>query len=277
MKISEIPTSATAGHLQPLIMGILNVTSDSFFDGGKYLNISSAFKRATEMEEEGADIIDVGGESTRPGSFSISKDEEIERVVSVIEKISAEIDVQISCDTSKSEVAEAALKAGAVLINDVNGFRDSMMIKTALKYGAAICIMHMKGCPFNMQVHPVYDDILCEIKDFLFKQAKLCEKSGIVRENIIIDPGIGFGKTVEDNIKILANIKYFGDEYSLLVGASRKSFLGAILDNSVKERLAGSIAVSCYLTLKGVQILRVHDVKETKDAIKIIQKLSNND
>lgn len=261
--------------MKPAVMGVLNVTPDSFYNGGKYFKLKDALQRAREIAADGADMVDIGGESTRPGSEPISKDEELERVIPVIEKIKSDIDIKISCDTSKSEVAEAALKAGADMINDVCGFGDPKMRKVAAEYNASICIMHMEGTPQTMQENPVYGDVLSEIKEFLHKRASLCEEDGISHQNIVIDPGIGFGKTLEHNLEIIANIKYFTDKYPVLVGASRKSFLGAILNAPVDGRLAGSISVSCWLSLQGVKILRVHDVKETKDAIKIIQKIKH--
>lgn len=257
-------------------MGILNVTSDSFFDGGKYLNQGDAFKRACRMVEEGADIIDVGGESTRPGVGEVPAEKEIKRVIPVIEKIKKELNVKISCDTSKYEVAERALEAGADMINDVRGFRDPEMRRVACNSNAAICIMHMQGNPRTMQNNPVYKDVISEIKDFLYTQAEICKEDSINTDNIIIDPGIGFGKTLEHNLKILANIELF-DKYPVMVGASRKSFLEKLLNAPVEERLPGSLSAAAYCALKNVSILRVHDVKPTKDVVKAIKALKEKE
>jgi dihydropteroate synthase len=269
MKIYEI----TSGR--PAVMGILNVTSDSFSDGGDYLNTERAFERACRMAEEGADIIDVGGESTRPGALKVSAAEELDRVIPVIKKINSELDTKISCDTSKAEVAREAAAAGAVILNDVTGFTDPAMRKVAADTDAAICIMHMQGDPETMQNNPVYEDVLAEIREFLNTQAELCAEEGIDPENIIVDPGIGFGKTLEHNLKLLANIESVSSGYPVLVGASRKSFLGMLMKESrpPDKRLAGSLAVASYTAVKGVSILRVHDVLETREALDVIQNI----
>lgn len=258
----------------PLVMGILNVTPDSFSDGGEFFDLDSAVSRAGEMVEKGADIIDVGGESTRPGSESVSEQEEIDRVIPVIEKMAENFKVKISCDTSKPHVAESALKHGASMINDVTGFKDPHMRKIALKYNSDICIMHMKGRPRTMQDNPVYKDVIRDIINFLHKRAQMCEQEGIKRENILVDPGIGFGKTLKHNIRIISEIDKFTKKYPVLVGASRKSFLGKILNTDEKNRLGGSLAVAAFCALKGVSVLRVHDVGETKQVIKVIKTLT---
>ncbi len=267
MRITDITESL------PAVMGILNVTPDSFSDGGKYLDPESAVKKAEEMISQGADIIDIGGESTRPGAEKIHFEEEIKRIIPVIKEIRKKFDIRISCDTSKYEVAERAIAAGADMINDVAGFKCPQMRKVAAENNAAICIMHMKGTVRTMQENPVYENVLEEIRDFLYGQAALCEDDGIDRSNIIIDPGIGFGKQLEHNLKILSNIKYFAEKYPVMIGASRKSFLNNILGIPVEERLAGSLAVASYSTLNSAAVLRVHDVKETRETIKVIKAL----
>jgi dihydropteroate synthase len=258
-------------------MGILNVTPDSFFDGGKYFNPKDALERARLMIQQGADIIDVGGESTRPGSSEVPIEEEINRVSTIIKQIKDNFSVKVSCDTSKPEVAAEAVASGADMINDVRGFRDPLMRKVAAETGAFVCIMHMRGNPDTMQNKPHYSDVLAEIKDFLYNQARVCEEDGIAPENIFIDPGIGFGKTLEHNLKILANADYFNEKYPVLIGASRKSFLDKLLGIPVEERLPGSLAVAGFCVLKNVSILRVHDVKETKEVIEVIRALKENE
>ncbi len=254
-------------------MGILNLTRDSFSDGGEYLCFNRAVDRALEREGEGALIIDVGGESTRPGADPVEEETEKRRVIPVIEELALKRGLNISCDTSKPSVARQALEAGAVMINDVTGMGNPAMREAAAKKNAAVCIMHMKGTPRSMQDNPLYGDVVKEIRDFLHHRARLCEKDSIDREKIILDPGIGFGKRVEDNLEIVRNIKNITSPFPSLAGASRKSFIGALTGSSVGERLAGSIGCASYLALEGVDIIRVHDVKETADAIKMIKAL----
>lgn len=267
MKVAEISTDL------PALMGILNVTPDSFYDSGKYFEFDRAIKKADQINAAGAVILDVGGESTKPGSDGISPEEETGRVIPVIKEIKNSLDIRISCDTSKYKVAEKALAAGADMINDVTGFTDPEMRRVASEHDAAICIMHMKGSPKDMQKTPQYNDVLKSIRDFLYRQAEICEEDGIDHDNIIVDPGIGFGKTLEHNLKILANIDYFCEKYPVLVGASRKSFIQMLLGIPLEERLAGSLVVAGYCARKGVRMLRVHDVKETKEAVGMIKAL----
>ncbi len=257
----------------PGIMGIVNVTPDSFSDGGKYLNFKKAVERGEEIVKEGGDIIDVGGESTRPGADEVSEETEIQRVVPVIRELALKQKLKVSCDTSKPGVAARALEAGAVMINDVCGAGCSAMREEVKNSGAALCIMHMKGNPRTMQKNPGYDDVVTEVRDFLIKRAQTCVNEGIAAENIILDPGIGFGKTAEHNLKIIARVKEFSFSYPLLVGVSRKSFIGAVLNRPVNERLAGSLAAACFLFLNGVYMLRVHNVKETFEAAKLLQEI----
>ena len=260
---------------KPLIMGILNTTPDSFYDGGKYLNAGKAVERALQMIAEGASIIDLGGMSTRPGSEEADTEEEIKRTIPVIKEIKRQSDVVISIDTYRSRVAEKAIDAGADIINDISGLvLDSEMIKTVSSTKAYIVIMHMKGTPKDMQINPVYKDVTEEIYSFLYTQANSAIKSGIEKDRIIIDPGIGFGKTVEDNYTILKNIEEFKSlNMPILIGASRKSFIGKVLNLLPEERLEGSLAVASYCAVKGVDILRVHDVKETLRAVKVINAM----
>jgi len=264
---------------RPIIMGILNVTPDSFSDGGRYFNLENAVEKASQMVNDGADIIDVGGESSRPGAGAVTLEEELKRVIPVIKEISKNLKVKISCDTYKHEVAKEALEHGADMINDITGFRDTQMRKVAVDFNASICIMHMQGAPHTMQENPEYENVLRQVKDFLYQQARICQEEGIDPDKIIIDPGIGFGKTLEHNIEILANIEYFSGKYPIMIGASRKSFIEKILGEPIlpDKRLSGSLAVATYCCLKDVSILRVHDVKETRDVIKVTKSLKEQE
>jgi len=258
-------------------MGILNVTPDSFSDGGRYFDKASAIRRAYEMVEEGADIIDVGGESTRPGSEPVPLQEEIDRTIPVIEEISKKIKVPVSIDTYKAEVARRALDAGASIVNDISGLRfDPEMPKVVSQYKVPVVIMHIKGTPKDMQANPIYEALIPEITDYFRESIRLAVESGITEDKIIIDPGIGFGKTFDHNLEIIKNLREFTLlEKPLLVGVSRKAFIGKILgDAPVSERLEGSEAAAAISILNGANIIRVHDVKEMKkvalvaDAIK---------
>jgi len=258
-------------------MGILNVTPDSFSDGGRYFDKASAIRRAYEMVEEGADIIDVGGESTRPGSEPVPLQEEIDRTIPVIEEISKKIKVPVSIDTYKAEVARRALDAGASIVNDISGLRfDPEMPKVVSQYKVPVVIMHIKGTPNDMQANPIYEALIPEIMDYFRESIRLAVESGITEDKIIIDPGIGFGKTFDHNLEIIKNLREFTLlEKPLLVGVSRKAFIGKILgDAPVSERLEGSEAAAAISILNGANIIRVHDVKEMKkvalvaDAIK---------
>ncbi len=257
------------------IMGILNVTPDSFYDGGKYNNTARAVKRAVKMKDEGADIIDIGGQSTRPGSKSVDSVTEGERVIPVIKELKSSVGgLLISCDTSRPEIAREALEAGADMINDVTGFKNKKMRVAVADYNVMAVIMHMQGTPETMQQKPVYGNLLKEVRGFLYERARFCVQDGVRKKNIIIDPGIGFGKKPEDNLNILANIKYYAENYPVMIGASRKSFLGALLELEVEERLAGSLAVAGYCATHRVKILRVHDVKETVEAVSVTEELT---
>lgn len=248
-------------------MGILNVTPDSFSDGGRHFDKAAAIRRAYEMVEEGADIIDIGGESTRPGSEPVPLEEEISRTIPVIEALAKNIKVPISIDTYKAEVAKRALDAGASIVNDISGLRfDPEMPKVVSQYKVPVVIMHIKGTPKNMQVNPQYEALIPEIMDYLRESIRLAMKSGIAEDKIIIDPGIGFGKTFEQNLEIVKNLREFTlFEKPLLVGVSRKAFIGKILgDAPASERLEGTAAAVAISILNGANIIRVHDVKEMK-------------
>ncbi|HDP69728.1 MAG TPA: dihydropteroate synthase [Actinobacteria bacterium] len=246
------------------IMGILNVTPDSFSDGGSYLDTAAAISRGISMVEEGADIIDIGGESSRPGAEGVGLREEIERVVPVIKELACEIDCPISIDTYKTEVAERALEAGAAIVNDISGLRMGKEIpELVAKTGTLLVIMHMQGTPQTMQKSPHYECVMGEIMSFLRIQAEVALKAGVQKDKIIIDPGIGFGKTREHNLEIMRKIpelKSLG--YSILMGTSRKSFIGTTLGLPVEDRLEGTAATVAYSIVQGANIVRVHDVKE---------------
>ncbi len=255
------------------IMGILNVTPDSFSDGGKYLSVEKAVERAREMVKEGADIIDIGGESSRPFSEPVSEEEEMKRVLPVIEELQ-DLKIPISIDTYKPRVAEEALKRGVSMVNDIYGLRKEGMAEIVRDYDAAIVIMHMKGEPKNMQLNPSYEDTIGEIAKFLRKRIEFALKKGIKEEKIIIDPGIGFGKRVEDNLRILKYLDSFKSlGFPILIGASRKSYMGKLLDLPVEERLESTIASDVIASLKGASIIRVHDVKENLRAIRMMEKI----
>lgn len=250
------------------IMGILNITPDSFSDGGKYfeneIQIQKIIEDAVRMQKEGADFIDVGGESTRPGSQKVSAAEEIQRVIPVISEIKKHISIPISIDTHKHEVAEEALKAGAVIVNDISGFQfDEKMAEVTKKYNASCILMHIKGTPKDMQNNPVYDDVISEIKDYLSKSIALAKSAGI--EQIIIDPGIGFGKTFHHNIHIIKNLSEFKTlGYPVLLGLSKKRFINEIYESTPDERIEGTLTSNTIGIINGANILRVHNVLENK-------------
>lgn len=258
-----------------LVMGILNVTPDSFSDGGLYFDPKRAVERAFEMAEEGADIIDVGGESTRPFSKRVSAQEEMDRVLPVISAIAKEIKIPISIDTYKSEVAKEAIKEGASIINDISALRfDPNMAELVVKEDVPVILMHMKGSPENMQVDPKYEDVVSEIRQFLKERAELLCRKGLDSAKIILDPGIGFGKTLEHNLTILNRISSLLElNYPLLLGTSNKSFIGHILKNQPHERETGTMATVAYAAMEGVDIVRVHSVKKAKETIKVIEAI----
>ena len=279
MNISELNNWLLSEDKQSLIMGILNVTPDSFSDGGQFLNKNSAIGHALKMIEEGADIIDIGGESTKPFSSPVSLDEELSRVLPVIEDLRKETDVCISIDTTKSEVANQALEMGASIINDVSAMEfDKKMIDIALKFDCPIVLMHMKGIPKNMQENPHYSSLISEIITYLNARIDFVLSKGIDRKKIIIDPGIGFGKSVENNFEIINNLNQFVDlGYPVMLGASRKSFIGITLDVPEDKRVDGSLAANIIGFQKGVSVFRVHDVDQTRKALTITKKIFNSD
>lgn len=259
-----------------LVMGILNTTPDSFSDGGQFTSVKSALDQAVAMQRSGAVIIDVGGESTRPGASAVSVDDEINRVIPVIEAIRQQSDVCISIDTSKPEVMSAAVKAGANLINDVNGLRAKGALSVCAELNVPVCIMHMQGEPRTMQAKPVYTDVVDDIKLFFEQRISSCLDAGIKRKNIILDPGFGFGKTLNHNLQLLNRLDEFLTlEMPLLVGLSRKSMLGKILDDATPDdRLYASVAAAVLARSKGASIIRVHDVKPTVDALKVCDAMN---
>ncbi|MAD15601.1 MAG: dihydropteroate synthase [Alteromonadaceae bacterium] len=258
----------------PKVMGILNVTPDSFSDGGQYAPLNKAIEHAAKMIASGADFIDVGGESTRPGAADVAEQEELDRVVPVIEALNKRFDAVISIDTSKAAVMKAAVNAGAGLINDVRALQEPDALEVALSAQVPVCLMHMRGQPRSMQDAPHYDNVCNDVQNFLMARAKVCIEAGIRKERILFDPGFGFGKSLNHNYQLLAqleNLHKLG--YPILVGMSRKSMIGQLLNRPLEERLAGSVALATIAALKGAQIIRVHDVNETVDAVKIVSML----
>lgn len=253
---------------RPRVMGVLNVTPDSFSDGGRYLDLAKAVDRAAEMIAEGAAIIDVGGESTRPGAASVSASEELERVLPVIEAVVARFDVVVSVDTSRPEVMRAATMVGASLINDVRGLRQPGALAAAAESGAGVCIMHMQGEPGHMQLNPEYADVLAEVGAFLRERCARCNEAGISADRILIDPGFGFGKSLVHNLELLRGLPALAQiGPPLLVGLSRKSMLGAIIGAEVSERLAASVAAATLAAWFGASVVRAHDVAATVQAL----------
>jgi dihydropteroate synthase len=259
------------------IMGVINVTPDSFFDGGRYFTIDNAVKHGQRMASEGADIIDIGGESTRPSSDPLSLGEELRRIIPVIKALSQEIAIPISIDTYKSEVARRALEAGARMVNDISAMRfDPAIGQVVASAGVPIVLMHMKGAPKNMQDNPVYGDLLGEITDFLRKVTDKAVSLGIKRDLIIIDPGIGFGKSFDDNLMIIRDLHRFSSlGYPVLVGTSNKSFIGHVLDLPVESRDTGTMATIAAAVMNGAHIIRTHNVKAAKETVAIIDAIKS--
>ncbi|WP_114767164.1 dihydropteroate synthase [Vibrio rhodolitus] len=259
------------------VMGILNVTPDSFSDGGKFNTIENALQQAEKMIAAGVSIIDIGGESTRPGAPDVSLQDELERVIPVIKAIRQQHDVWISIDTSKAEVMRQAVEAGADLINDVRSLREPGALEVAAQAGVPICLMHMQGQPRTMQSNPHYDDLMQEVSDFLQERITACEEVGIKREQLILDPGFGFGKTLQHNYQMLANLEAF-HQFGLpvLAGMSRKSMLFKLLDKTPAECVAASVSCATIAAMKGAQIIRVHDFEQTLDAVKVVSATLNN-
>lgn len=255
----------------PQVMGILNVTPDSFSDGGKFNRIEAAIEHAKQMIADGATIIDIGGESTRPGAPDVALEQELERVIPVIKALRAESDVWISIDTSKAEVMRQAAEAGADIINDVRALQEPDALQIAADTGLPICLMHMQGQPRTMQANPHYDDLLHDVGEFLQMRIQACAEVGIDKSKLILDPGFGFGKTLEHNYKLLEQLEKFHQfGLPILAGMSRKSMIFKLLEKAPDETLAGSIACAVIAAQKGAQIIRVHDVAQTVDAVKII-------
>lgn len=260
----------------PLVMGIVNVTPDSFFDGGQYNETDAAIAHGAKLAEEGADILDVGGESTRPGADPVTVEEELHRVIPVVTGLRKKTGIPISVDTQKSIVAKAALDAGAEIVNDISfGRFDDAMFSTVATEGAGYVGMHMKGSPRDMQIDPTYSDVVDEVRAFLKERIDLAIESGIAVEKIVVDPGIGFGKNDNHNLMLLKNLeKLVAPGFPLLVGASRKSMMGRLLQLDPGDRLAPSLAIALFSSLKGAAVIRVHDVFETRQALRMWELLS---
>jgi len=266
-----------------LVMGILNVTPDSFSDGGNYFSLDRAVEHAIFMEKNGADIIDIGGESTRPGALSVTLEKELSRVIPVIEQLVGTLHIPISIDTYKADIAKHALKLGVGMVNDISALQgDRFLANVVAKYDVPICLMHMKGNPKDMQVNPEYDDVVMEIHNFLKERAEFAIFSGIKKENILIDPGIGFGKRtgrgIEDNCEILRRLSELKSlDFPIVVGASRKTFISNVCGGCkplpIHERLEGSLAAACMAVANGADIVRVHDVKETRRCVDLVDRV----
>ena len=262
----------------PSVMGILNITPDSFSDGGRFTAPAVALVHARQMAADGAAIIDIGGESTRPGAESVTEQEEIDRVVPVIEALHSAVDVPISVDTSKPGVMRAAVAAGAVMINDVRALQAKGALDAAAQLQQAVCLMHMQGQPATMQEAPQYDDVVAEVTQFLSLRVAECLQAGLGKDLIVVDPGFGFGKTPADNIELLANLRQLLDIGSpLMIGVSRKSTLGAITGREVSGLLPASIAAAVIAVERGAHIVRAHDVAETVDALRVARALIESD
>ena len=254
----------------PQIMGILNVTPDSFSDGARYQHLDKALFHAEQMIRDGASIIDIGGESTRPGADEVSLDEELSRVIPVIERLASELDVWLSVDTYKPEVMNESIRAGAHLINDICALQEPGALSVVAESGVPVCLMHMQGKPRTMQQAPHYNNLCGEIYAFFQERINTALVAGIKKEQLILDPGFGFGKTLEQNYELLGRLDHFHTlDLPLLVGMSRKSMIGQLLDRPVTERTAGSIAAALFAVQQGASIIRVHDVKETADALHV--------
>lgn len=260
----------------PKVMGILNITPDSFSDGGLFENTDNAVRQASKMVEQGASIIDVGGESTRPGASDVCLQRELDRVIPVIEKINENIDCWISVDTSKAQVMHEAVNAGADIINDIRSLTEEGAIDVAVQANRPVCLMHMQGTPRSMQSAPEYDNVILDVRNYLLQRIDTCINAGVKKENIIIDLGFGFGKQPGDNFELLAATKKFVElGFPVLTGVSRKSMFAKLLGRDVNQRLAGSLAAALIAAQQGSQIIRVHDVAETLDVIKVLQKVNS--
>ena len=278
MNISELNDWLLSKDKDPLIMGILNVTPDSFTDGGKFLDSNTAVNHAMDMIADGADIIDIGGESTRPFSDPVSEREELSRVISVIKKLREKTDTVISIDTTKSSVADNACNIGADIVNDISGLSfDKEMIDIIIKHDCPIILMHILGNPKTMQENPSYNNLISDINNHLLDRANFALNKGVKKHNIILDPGIGFGKKIDDNFSIINNIDQLNDlGYPILIGVSRKSFIGKTLDVDEDNRIEGTIASNIIALDRGCKIFRVHDIIEAKRSLVIANKILNS-
>jgi len=262
---------------RPVVMGVLNITSDSFSDGGRYASRQAALQHGRDMAAAGAAIIDVGGESTRPGAQPVSLQQELDRVLPVIESLRREHDVLVSIDTMKPAVMRAAVAAGAGMVNDVLALQAPDALEAVAATRAAVCLMHMQGTPQTMQQDPRYDDVVKEVGDFLHARAHACRGAGIGADRIVFDPGFGFGKTLRHNLQLLHHLGQLAGQYPLLVGLSRKSMLAKLLGRPVEQRLAGSLALATLAVASGARIVRCHDVAETLDAVRVAWAVSNGE
>lgn len=262
--------SGTHRIIEPVVMGILNVTPDSFSDGGLFTGKQAAITRVRQMIEEGAGIIDVGGESTRPGAQTVSIEQELARIIPVIEIIRSESDIPISVDTSKPAVMSAAIKAGATMINDVRALREPGALETAAKLNVPVCLMHMQGEPRTMQCHPQYNDVVDDVLQFLISRVAVCEQAGIPRDQLIIDPGFGFGKLLQHNLQLFHALgRFVATGLPVLVGVSRKSMIDKVLELPVEQRMPASVAMAGLAVWLGARIIRAHDVQATVQAVKM--------
>ncbi|MEM7053219.1 MAG: dihydropteroate synthase [Pseudomonadota bacterium] len=269
MKLIERIHNA-AGSRKPLVMGIVNITPDSFSDGGRFVTPEDAVKHAAALVAAGADILDIGGESTRPGAEPVDEQQELDRVLPVIEALRTSFDTPISIDTMKPEVMRQSVAAGAAMINDVNGLRASRAMETAARLGVPVCIMHMQGQPRTMQASPEYTNVVDEVFEFFVERSQAAAKAGIRSDHVVLDPGFGFGKTLQHNLALLAALERFSELGPLLIGISRKSMLGQLTGREPAEnRVAASVAAALLAADRGAAIVRAHDVAETVDALKV--------
>lgn len=268
----QLPDRELQFSRRPLLMGIVNVTPDSFSDGGHFLDHQAAIDHAFKLVAEGADILDIGGESTRPYSESVEEREELRRVVSVVQALAEQTSVPISIDTSKPKVASECMAAGATIINDVTGLTKSAMVEVAIRTQAAICAMHMQGTPQTMQDDPRYEDVVGDIVEYLAQRRDALVAAGIAKQHIMLDPGIGFGKTHQHNLTLAANAhRFHALECPVLVGHSRKAFIGKVLGDKQLDRTFGTVGVALSLALQGVQLIRVHDVAAVSQALRLFE------
>tara|TARA_R110000744_G_scaffold12317_1_gene36658 strand:- start:1473 stop:2309 length:837 start_codon:yes stop_codon:yes gene_type:complete len=269
--------SSTLDLSTPQVMGILNVTPDSFSDGGKFADLENALEQVQRMISDGATIIDIGGESTRPGAVEVSEADELARVIPVLKAIKQRFNILVSIDTSKASVMSAAIDAGADIINDVRALQNDECLTAVANSNIPVCLMHMQGLPRTMQSSPSYDNVIEDILVFFQQRIDTCVSAGIARERIILDPGFGFGKTLEQNFHLLANLSTFGQlDLPILAGLSRKSMIGNLLNRDVELRLAGSLSTAMLAAQLGANIIRVHDVQETVDVLKVLKAVTDN-